>query len=144
VRSIVTRLGPQDRERLDDVAWCPTQFQERVPGTDVRVHVVEDQVFACAIESDADDYRYGASVAEPVRLPPDVAARCVALAARLELPLAGIDLRRTPGGAWYCFEANPSPAFTAFGAEVSSPVADALARLLIERSAPHAYAGAAA
>jgi glutathione synthase/RimK-type ligase-like ATP-grasp enzyme len=98
--------------------------------------VVEDQVFACEIESEADDYRYGYSAIEPVELPRDTAARCVRLAARLELAVAGIDLRRTPAGEWFCFEANPSPAFACFGARVADAVADAVARLLIERSAP--------
>jgi hypothetical protein len=43
-------------------------------------------------------------------LPPDCAERCLAPAHSLELSVAGIDLRRTPDGAWYCFEVNPSPA----------------------------------
>ena len=136
IRSIVTRLGPEDLERLDDVTWCPTQFQARVPGTDVRVHVVGDEVFACAIESEADDYRYGDSAIEAVQLPGEVAARCVELATRLRLPVTGIDLRRTPADEWYCFEANPSPAFASFGAPIAGAVADAVARLLIERSTP--------
>ncbi len=58
VRSVVQSLGADDRARLVDVAHSPTQFQEQVDGTDVRVHVVGDRCFATAIESGADDYRY--------------------------------------------------------------------------------------
>ncbi|MTD55245.1 ATP-grasp domain-containing protein [Amycolatopsis pithecellobii] len=117
IRSIVSRLGQEHDDRLQDVAWCPTQFQQYVPGDDYRVHVVGDEVFATRIQSAADDYRYGskqgATVAmEPVILPPEWAQRCRALAADLDFALAGIDLRLTPDGEWYCFEVNPSPGFT--------------------------------
>ncbi|MBV9252530.1 MAG: hypothetical protein JO227_25225, partial [Acetobacteraceae bacterium] len=40
VRSIVQTFGAADEERLDQIRWCPTQFQAYVEGTDVRVHVV--------------------------------------------------------------------------------------------------------
>ena len=136
IRSIVTRLRADDRQRLDDVRWCPTQFQAWVAGTDVRVHVVGDRVFACEIESDADDYRYGESTSRLCDLPAEQAARCVELSARLGLEVAGIDLRRTPDGAWYCFEANPSPAFACFGDEIKSAVAAAIADRLIGAEPP--------
>lgn len=142
VRSIVTQLRAQDMERLDDVTWCPTQFQERVPGTDVRAHVVGDRVVACEIESDADDYRYGDSTMRPYELPPEQVGCCLALARHLGLDVAGIDLRRTPDGRWYCFEANPSPAFAHFGDETKVAVADAIADRLISAPGPRPFASA--
>jgi glutathione synthase/RimK-type ligase-like ATP-grasp enzyme len=63
-------------------------------------------------------------------LPSEVADRCVRMAASMHLPLAGIDLRRTPGGEWYCFEVNPSPAFTAFESHTGQPITQAVAQLL--------------
>ncbi|WP_406389673.1 RimK family alpha-L-glutamate ligase [Streptomyces sp. NBC_00887] len=133
VRSIVSRLRP-DEERLADLAWCPTQFQEHVPGVDYRVHVVGDDVFCSRIESGADDYRYaarqGAEVSlSPACLPDDLPDRCRELAADLGLPLAGIDLRLTPDAAWYCFEVNPSPAFTFYDRH-GQDIAGSVARLL--------------
>lgn len=117
VRSIVSRLRSEDNGRLEDVAWCPTQFQQYVPGTDYRVHVVGDEVFCSKVESEADDYRYGsrqgATVSiERATLPEHWADRCRELTAAMGFFVAGIDLRLTPDGAWYCFEVNPSPAFT--------------------------------
>jgi len=137
VRSMVSRLGPAHRERLADVAWCPTQFQAWVPGRDHRVHVIGAQVFAVEVISDADDYRYatrqGATCAlRPTRLPEDIAARAVATAAALELPVAGIDLRRTPDGEWFCFEVNPSPCFTYYEHHTGQPLAAAVAALLAD------------
>ena len=125
-RSIVTSLSEHDLERLGDVRWCPTQFQKLIAGTDVRVHVVGERVFPCEIESSATDYRYGESTMRASEVPAEAADRCIALARRLGLELAGIDLRRTPDGDWYCFEANPCPAFDCFGPVVSDAVAAAV------------------
>ena len=117
IRSIVARVTPEMRDsRLSSIASCPTQFQAYVAGTDVRVHVVGDDVFACELSSTATDYRYPGD-AEVTRkrteLPKDVADRCRACAKQLGLEVAGIDLRRTKKD-WVCFEVNPSPAFTYF------------------------------
>jgi hypothetical protein len=136
IRSRVRRLTPADACRLGDVANCPTQFQRFVPGTDVRVHVVGAEVFATEITCEADDYRYavqqGHARAElsAADLPDDVAIRCRRLAADLNLPVAGIDLRRSPDGTWYCFEVNPSPAFSYYEAGTGQPVATSVASLL--------------
>ena len=133
VRSVVSRLTPAGADRLADVAFCPTQFQQYVPGRDVRVHVIGHELFACEVISTADDYRYPGR--HPVairacRLPTDVADRCRTLAADLGLCVAGIDLRLTPAGAWYCFEVNPAPAFPYYERSTGQPIGQAIARLL--------------
>ena len=132
-RSIVTRLD-KDRD-LSNLRYCPTQFQRFVPGTDVRVHVVGGALFACAIESESDDYRYPREQAPSVRrldLPPVIAERSRAMAADMGLAVAGIDLRVTPDGEWYCFEVNPSPGFSYFASATGDPIGDAIAALLSE------------
>jgi glutathione synthase/RimK-type ligase-like ATP-grasp enzyme len=132
VRSRVARLRAEHVQRLASVVWCPTQFQEYVPGREHRVHVVGDRVFACEIISDADDYRYTDTPVElrPCALPSDVADRCRRLVADQQLLVAGIDLRRTPGGEWYCFEVNPSPGFPYYE-RASGPISEAIAHLLM-------------
>lgn len=140
VRSIVSQLTLAHRARLSEVAWCPTQFQQYVPGTDVRVHVVGESLFACEIVSDADDYRYAGrqGLAVDMRaceLPPECASKCLVLSRALGLPLAGIDLRRTPDGRWYCFEVNPSPGFTYFQIHTGQPIDHAVADLLLRAPA---------
>jgi hypothetical protein len=139
VRSIVRRLAPEDESRLADVAWCPTQFQQHVAGADYRVHVVGDDVFACEIISDADDYRYawrqGYTVEiRPRTLPVDCADRCKAMVATMGLIVAGVDLRWAADGSWYCFEVNPSPGFTFFEAATGQPIAEAIARWLVKHT----------
>lgn len=134
VRSIVTQLRDNDEDRLENVAWCPTQFQQRIIGTDVRVHVIGNEIFACEIVSEADDYRY-APLSEnsieihPFDLPQGCANRCRKLAATMSFVISGIDLRRE-NGIWYCFEANPSPGFTFYQEQTGQPIDEAIAHLL--------------
>ena len=137
VRSIVSRMQARDRARLPDVAWCPTQFQQWLPGRDYRVHVIGSRVFAVAIASEADDYRYAGSQGLNVELsacelPDEVKDAAIRLSAALDLVLAGIDLRRTPDGEWYCFEVNSSPCFTYYENHTGQPLSAAVADLLAE------------
>jgi glutathione synthase/RimK-type ligase-like ATP-grasp enzyme len=136
VRSVVARLTSEHLRRLELLCWCPTQFQEYVPGADFRVHVVGDEVFACEIASGADDYRYagrsGATVTlRDCTLDAEVAERCLSLVHGLGLAVAGVDLRFHPTGRWFCFEVNPSPAFTYYQAVTGQPIDEAIAALLI-------------
>ncbi len=134
-RSVVRRLQQNEASRLDDVAHAPTQFQEYVSGRDYRVHVIGKDCFATAIDSGADDYRYAqrqgfSSELEPVDLPTHIAGQCMALSHDLGLQLSGIDLRNSRDGRWYCFEVNPSPAFTFYEENTGQQLAAAIGRLL--------------
>ncbi|MET0908012.1 MAG: alpha-L-glutamate ligase [Ilumatobacteraceae bacterium] len=140
VRSIVRVLDDPARQRLHRLAPLPTQFQRCEAGTDVRVHVVDDAVFAARASSTAIDYRYATSDGVDVELramdlPDDVARRCVALAAALDLPFAGIDLRERPDGSWVCFEVNPSPGYSWYETEAGLPISDRLVMWLDGRVA---------
>lgn len=136
VRSIVQTLDEEDLARLELIRWCPVQFQAYVPGVDVRAHVVGNEVIATAVRSDATDYRYAARQSgagaemSPVELPSEVAECCVDLAHELGLPFAGIDLRITPEDEVFCFEVNPSPAFSYYESTTEQPIGQALARYL--------------
>ena len=131
-RSIVSYLTEAHRDRLANVASCPTQFQQYIPGQDYRVHIVGDQVFPAAIRSQAVDYRYAPASFEatPCQLPDEIAALCLGAAKAMNLTLAGLDLRQTPDGNWFCFEVNPSPAFNCFDSP-GEPIAKAVAQLLV-------------
>jgi glutathione synthase/RimK-type ligase-like ATP-grasp enzyme len=146
IRSIVSRLTPEHVPRFDDIASCPTQFQQYVPGTEYRVHVVGEEVFACRIISEADDYRYSAERVDmqACDLPDDVMALSRTLAVSMNLVVAGIDLRCTREGKWYCFEVNPSPGFTYFQQMTGQPVAEAIARLLASASHQNFFASTVA
>lgn len=136
IRSIVSRFTQDHLDRIENIKWCPTQFQEYILGDDYRIHVVDDEIFACQIISKADDYRYAARqnhtvTIQPYTLPDDVSQKCKKLVKSLDLVVAGVDLRQTPNGKWYCFEVNPSPGFTYYQEEAGQPIDQAIANLLM-------------
>ena len=136
-RSIVARLSPEQLNDLQNISWCPTQFQEYIAGNDYRVHVVGNEVFACEIVCEADDYRFAFAQKDRVELrafdlPDDVAQRCRNLSVALGLAVAGIDLRCTSEGQWYCFEANPVAGFAYYQEPCNHHIDDSIARLLIQ------------
>lgn len=137
VRSIVQTMNESDFERLDDIRWCPTQFQAFVEGTNVRVHTVGKDVYATAIRSEATDYRYASQQVgdsaelEEVALSADLAEQCLNLSKGLGLEFAGIDLKITPENEVYCFEVNPCPAFSYYEYNAGQPISDGLARHLM-------------
>jgi len=135
VRSIVRRLRPEHLERLPLLRHSPAQFQAFIPGDNVRVHTVGDRLFASRVTSEAVDYRYGGReghdvVMEPTEVTPAVEEACLRIARRLDLVLAGIDLKQTPDGDYYCFEVNPSPGFLYYEQQTRQPISAALADLL--------------
>ena len=135
VRSIVREVGPDDLSRLNQIRHCPVQFQGFVEGRNVRVHTIGGDVFATGIQTDVTDYRYaqrqgGETALDAVELSDDVAAQCLALAQDLGLPLAGIDLKVTDSGGVYCFEVNPSPAFSYYESQTGQPISASIARYL--------------
>ena len=133
VRSIVQTFSDDDLDRLEHIRWCPTQFQAFVEGTNVRVHTVGEKVFPTAIRTAATDYRYAQRQAgdpaelREVELSDELAEMCVRLAEGLGLAFAGIDLKITPDNRVYCFEVNPSPAFSYYEANTGQPIARAVA-----------------
>jgi RimK-like ATP-grasp domain len=136
VRSIVQTVTTEDRERLEHIRMCPVQFQVRVPGTDVRVHVIGSEVFATEIQSIAIDYRYSVRQTDTIpemraiTLSEHVRQQCVSLTQSLGLEFSGIDLLIGDDGTVTCFEANPSPAFSYFEAFTKQPIAAAIAQHL--------------
>ncbi len=136
VRSIVREVDDDALARLQDIRWCPVQFQAYVAGTDVRVHVIGRQVFATRVTSAAADYRYAVQDGglparlEPTRLSEVIEERCIALTERLGLRFSGIDLRITPAGGAVCFEANPCPGYSYYEGHTGQPIARAVARHL--------------
>lgn len=135
VRSIVQEFGEKAEKQLKAIIACPTLFQQLVAGTNIRVHVVGNQLFATKITTDTIDYRYahkygGQTRLETYELPETIQQQCFALSRGLQLALVGIDLLLTPDNEYYCFEANPSPGFSYFEHHTGQPIAAAIAGYL--------------
>jgi hypothetical protein len=135
IRSIVRTLEEPDLAQLERIRCCPTQFQAFVEGINVRVHVVNTEVFATAIYTEATDYRYAQRQGseadlQAIELSEDLTYQCINLAQGLKLAFAGIDLKIAPNGQVYCFEVNPSPAFSYYETNTEQPIARAVAHYL--------------
>lgn len=138
VRSIVQPLDAAAKQRLAAIRHCPTLFQKRLEGTNVRVHVVGPHTFCTEIDSDGLDYRYavrdgGNTTLRSTTLDATTRWRCSAAAQALGLPFAGLDLMLADDGQTYCFEVNPSPGFSWYEDATGQPIARTLARWLSGR-----------
>jgi glutathione synthase/RimK-type ligase-like ATP-grasp enzyme len=108
-----------------------------VDGTNLRVHTIGGEVYATAIRTAATDYRYAARQCgnpadlREVELSDELAEKCLALSKSLGLEFAGIDLKVTPEDEVYCFEVNPSPAFSYYEENADQPISQGLARCLM-------------
>jgi glutathione synthase/RimK-type ligase-like ATP-grasp enzyme len=129
------RLTEETLSGLFSKPGAPVQLQELVSGTDIRVHVVGDQLFATRILSDAIDYRFPRPGCAPLRmesaaLPRTVSSTCIRVSKLFGLVFSGIDLRETADGQFYFFEANPAPAFSFYEGTSGQPISKALVDLL--------------
>ncbi|MTD15409.1 hypothetical protein GIS00_15835 [Nakamurella sp. YIM 132087] len=136
-------LTREDRSRLDEVRYAPVTFQRFVPAAlDLRVIVVEDEVFATSIRSEPEyqvDYRPGIGSAEFARytLPDDVAAGLLDLHRRLGLVYGASDFRVTPDGEHVFLEVNPGGEYLFASQRTGAPVPQAIAASLSRHDAAH-------
>jgi glutathione synthase/RimK-type ligase-like ATP-grasp enzyme len=128
------KITPEDLTpaRLAELAKSPVQFQEYVPGVDIRVYLVDDAHFPAEIQSNTLDFRDDPQAQlVPITLPDSVVKDCFTVASTLGLTLTGIDVRRTPDGEYVFLEGNPSPMFIHFENITGYPISDALVDLLM-------------
>lgn len=131
-RSIVSCLTLKDMKRLNDVVWCPTQFQNYVEGVDYRVHVLGEKIFTTKIISSASDFRYSKDTElVDFQLPVEINEKCYKLTKHLGLHFSGIDLRCSRNNEWYCFEVNPSPGYTYFSNGAGQRITEELGSFLL-------------
>lgn len=137
VRSIVASYDNDCRGKLAKLRLLPTQFQKRIEGFNLRVHVVGKKVYATRISGEATDYRYAAKEGVSVKFLPiplntELRRKCIDVTRRLGLLFAGIDLMVGEAGV-YCLEVNPAPGYSYYQNATGQPIADALAELLMDK-----------
>ncbi|GEJ59497.1 MvdC/MvdD family ATP grasp protein [Anaeromyxobacter diazotrophicus] len=130
-----TALARQgDRALFASVRHLPLMIQERVPGTDLRVTVVGDDLFAAEIDVEADPVDVRAALPRarmrPVPLPPAVASKLQRFVRALGLTYAALDLRRREDGEHVFLEVNPSGEWLYVERRTGQPVTAAVATLL--------------
>lgn len=129
-------VGESDLALLDSVRYAPVIFQRFVPAVaDLRVTLVDGEVFAAEIRSEADhqvDYRAGLDTASvrAVSLPDDVADRLRQLLIHLGVTFGAIDMRLTPEGEYVFLEINPAGEYLFISRRTGLPIPEAIASAL--------------
>ena len=137
IRSIVKILDRDDLENvMNNEFIMPHQYQERLEGNNIRVHVIGRHVLACEIISHALDYRYSGKfnqklTIQPITLPEEILEACILLNEKLQLSFSGIDLFHTFNKDWYCFEVNTCPGYTWFENHSGLPISHSLTNFLL-------------
>lgn len=139
VRSIVKNLNNEYIPLLKNLKYLATQFQKKLEGENIRVHVVGEKTFATKIISSVTDYRYASregkeSTLFEVELPDKINKDCIHISRILGLPLCGIDLFKTLDERYYCFEVNPSPAYSYYQESTGQNISLALVNLLVGKN----------
>lgn len=117
IRSIVvdeTEFTKWNKKNLNNL---PILFQEKVIGKDLRVHIVNKQLYGKISKvKEAVDYRYDSnfSTLEDLNIFTDELKRfCIEVSQNEENPLIGIDFIKTEN-SYVVLEANPSPGWSAY------------------------------
>ena len=132
-------LKREELAQLDLVQAAPVIFQEYIPGVDLRVTIVGDDIFPAAIDVSGGEYpvdfrmNMGQARITPTDLPDDVVAGLKELMSRLGLVYGAVDLRRTPDGRHVFLEVNPAGQWLFVEAKTRQPIAKALADLLASK-----------
>jgi glutathione synthase/RimK-type ligase-like ATP-grasp enzyme len=112
-----SKLGKSQINSLERVTNCPTYFQENIQKhADLRVTVVENQVFSAQINSQAYeetkiDWRNGENISlkySSIELPITLRQKCLELTKRLSLTYGAIDFIFDENGEFIFLEINPN------------------------------------
>lgn len=115
-------------------AVWPVLLQQRVPGTDVRVHVVGERTFASLWRDSPDTLPAQPGLSAQLDL------QCRQAVAALGLSLACLHLRVDDNGEAWCLGVDPSPPFSRYESRTRQPITAALCDLL-ENAERHGTGG---
>jgi len=111
----------------------PVKVQECIDGLDIRVYVLNDQIFALEIHSDELDFRKTPlAYRQAVELPEHIQQQCFRLREAQGLIFTGIDMKLTPAGEYVFFEANPTPVFLYDEIATGYPLSRLIAEYLVQ------------
>jgi glutathione synthase/RimK-type ligase-like ATP-grasp enzyme len=132
-----TRLVAQeDLDRLELVRYAPVIFQEYVPGVDLRITMVGEEIHAAEIDVRNTSYEVdmrmvvGEGRMRAVTLPGELQRKLRQLQRRLGLVYGAIDMRRTEQGEYLFLEVNPAGQWLFVEERCGLPISQALAGYL--------------
>ncbi len=116
IRSIVVDQNSYKAWDIAKINNMPVLFQEKINGHDLRVHILQNKLFAKQSFSKANvDYRYDKGFFNllDVDLDENLSSLCLNISKEEDNELLGIDFIKTNSG-YVVLEANPSPGWSAY------------------------------
>ena len=140
LKTRTTAMAQDDWQRLHALLDCPTLFQRRIRGDEVRVHWIGGRLFPERIATHRVDYRFADPGVPPNRhrdceVPADIARLCDRYCTSESLVFAGFDFKIEADETWTVLEANPMPGYESYDRRQGHRIARALADLLTSNTA---------
>jgi predicted ATP-grasp superfamily ATP-dependent carboligase len=130
VRATTRELTTESVERLARTQG-PVLAQRLIEGYDVRVHVVNRQVQACAFFSPMIDYQSDHDAErEVIDIPDELAQQLMEKTAEQGLVFPGWDFKVHADGTYWCLECNPTPGYSFYDRVALGAISDAVIREL--------------
>lgn len=134
----------EDLDHLDSVRYAPVIFQEYIPGVDLRITIIGDEMYAAEIDARGTSYPVdmrmviGESTVRAVALPAPVEDALRRLMRRLGLVYGAVDMRRTPDDDYVFLEVNPAGQWLFVEQLTGLPITRTVAALLgrLDRELP--------
>ncbi len=132
------KLTLKDFEDLDSIRFLPTLFQAYVPKKlELRITVIEDNVFSCAIESQKslqtkDDWRrydFDNVPHYPYEIPATIKEKLIKFLEIAGLKFGAFDMVLTPDGRYVFLEINPNGQWYWIEHLTNLPITDTLVSL---------------
>lgn len=128
-------LHEEHQKLLDKARYCPTIFQQRIKGSDIRAIVIGSRVFALeekavCPEGEVDIRTDFNTQASPIELPEELVTKILDTNERLGLNFGAYDFKRDQNGQFWFLEVNPSGQWLWVEFEGHYPISEAFARYL--------------
>ncbi len=136
-RTIVEVVEDDLYSSLHKLEFCPSQFQKRIVGSDVRLHVVGKEFIGLKIDSKVVDYRYASRQGfknkfKIISIPESIKESCLNFCNKEKLLFSGFDFKiDKKSNDWFVLEANPMPGYEFFDKKVNGAISEKLLDLLL-------------
>lgn len=113
------------------LAPAPVYVQELIPGRNLRIYTLDDDIVAAFdIEADDVDFRGAETAVHAIELDDTIAETALRCARILGLRFTGADIKAVPDGSHVVLDVNPSPMFAGLDRHIDGRIAGALVERL--------------
>lgn len=109
----------------------PIHLQRYIPGKDIRVHIVGNNVHSELIQSEEVDYRKDKNIDfQNFVIPKDLSAKLIHASKAFDLIFTGWDFKLSSDGDFWCLECNPMPGYHGYDIRCGGKITKSLVEYL--------------